>query len=120
VVGQVSWPVWLLIYGLLALLGLPLTPGFSGRWAVLVALGRSEMASLPLALLLLAGMGLALLGLGRQIRAALDQATTTGEPVSPGSGWLRPAALATLLLALLLAAFPQLLLAPLNHLITLF
>jgi NADH:ubiquinone oxidoreductase subunit 2 (subunit N) len=119
-VGQVSWPVWLLVYGLLSLLGLPLTPGFSGRWAVLVTLGRSEMASLPLALLLLAGMGLALLGLGRQIQTALSRERTTGEPGETGADWLRPAALATLLLALLLAAFPQLLLAPLNHLITLF
>jgi formate hydrogenlyase subunit 3/multisubunit Na+/H+ antiporter MnhD subunit len=120
VVQQVSWPLWLLIYGLFSLLGLPLTPGFSGRWAVLVALGRSEMASLVLALLLLAGMGLALLGLGRQIQTALSRETTPGEPVSPGSGWPRLAALATLLLALLLAAFPQLLLAPLNHLLNLF
>ncbi len=58
---------WLWTYGLLSLLGLPLTPGFYGRWPLLATLGSSEIASLPLALLLVGGLALALLGIGRQV-----------------------------------------------------
>jgi NADH:ubiquinone oxidoreductase subunit 2 (subunit N) len=108
--------LFLLLLGLFSLLGLPLTPGFSGRWAVLVEWGRAGAASLPLALLVVGGLGLALLGLARQMPHLLAAAdTAAAEPA-----WQRPAALAGLSLALLLAAFPQLLLAPLTRLAMLF
>jgi formate hydrogenlyase subunit 3/multisubunit Na+/H+ antiporter MnhD subunit len=114
---QIAWPGWLLVYGLLSLLGLPLTPGFSGRWAVLVELGQSAVASLPLALLLVAGMGLALLGVGRQIQAwlAAEPAATLAPNLAVPSGHSR-VALALLLGAFLLAALPHLMLNPLLRL----
>ena len=105
------------MYGLLSLLGLPLTPGFSGRWLLLVDLGRSELASLPLALLLLAGMGLAVWGIVRQIRglaAVADLVEVAEETVADPDRRHRLAALVVLLLALVLAAFPQLLLTALR------
>jgi formate hydrogenlyase subunit 3/multisubunit Na+/H+ antiporter MnhD subunit len=108
---------WLLLYGLLSLLGLPLTPGFSGRWLLLVDLGRSELASLPLALLLVGGMGLAAWGIVRQIRRLADGANGADgaeETADNSDRRQRVAALVVLLLALVLATFPQLLLTPLR------
>jgi NADH:ubiquinone oxidoreductase subunit 2 (subunit N) len=108
---------WLLLYGLLSLLGLPLTPGFSGRWLLLVDLGRSELASLPLALLLVGGMGLAAWGIVRQIRRLADGANGADgaeETADNSDRRQRVAALVVLLLAFVLATFPQLLLTPLR------
>jgi formate hydrogenlyase subunit 3/multisubunit Na+/H+ antiporter MnhD subunit len=120
-VKRETWGGWLLLYGLLSLLGLPLTPGFGGRWALLVELGRAETASLPLALLLIGGMGLALLGVGRRVQIALAEETEAEpgtEPAAPEAAWRRWAAPAALFLAVLLAAVPHLLLVPLAHLAT--
>lgn len=116
----VKWAGWLWAYGLMSLLGLPLTPGFSGRWAVLVDLGQSEVAAWPLALLLVAGMGLALLGLVRQMGHVWSDWWGDEETAVLRPAWVNGLLWAVLLFALLVAAIPQLLVAPLSQLATLF
>lgn len=78
--ARVALPPALLAYGLLSLLGLPLTPGFAGRWAQLLAAGQGggQWATLLLAsALALGALGL-LRGLSRFARAAA--ATAVNEP----------------------------------------
>ena len=65
--AQRPWAAALWFYGCFSLLGLPLTPGFAGRWALLSALpGQSEGAGgVILIALLLLGVAGGLWGVGR-------------------------------------------------------
>jgi|GEM_PF-1962537 len=51
-VSQVPWASTLFVYGSLSLLGLPLTPGFAGRWALLSLVAANSLW--PAVILLLA------------------------------------------------------------------
>ena len=55
------------VYGCLSLVGLPLTPGFNGRWALLSALGSGELGAVWLPLWLLAAMAGGLWGVWRTV-----------------------------------------------------
>ena len=118
-----SWPageggragglrVALLLYGCLSLLGLPLTPGFAGRWAQLSLLGAAWPWA---AVALLAALGATAWALWRTWRAergatfaeaGLNPAPTTAWPVGRAE---QIAALILLGLAALLGLFPGLL-----------
>lgn len=102
----------LLLYGCLSLLGLPLTPGFAGRWAQLSLLGTAWPWAV---LLLLAALGAAVWALWRLWRA--EQALTIAEAdpsFVPATAWPvgraeQIAAFILLGLAALLGLFPGLL-----------
>ncbi len=137
-----SWPMggerradglrWaLLLYGSLSLLGLPLTPGFAGRWAQLALLGAAWPWAAVLLLAALGAAGWAVWRVGRSgqddlgaIEASLKSDSTTagrlyshseglglaGITVPPAVGrgeWI--AALILLGLSALLGLFPGLL-----------
>ncbi len=108
----------LLLYGCLSLLGLPLTPGFAGRWAQLALLG----AGWPWAVLVLtAALGVAAWALWRLwrdeggARAERDAPIAGADSnVAPATAWPvgraeQIAALILLGLAALLGLFPGLL-----------
>jgi len=87
-------------YGFMSLLGLPLTPGFAGRWAQASLLGGGAWAALGIAALAAAAWAL-----WRAIRVGLSPAE--GETAPPGRAEV--AAVALLALAGLLGLFPGLL-----------
>lgn len=109
---QTPWSVALFVYGCLSLLGLPLTPGFGGRWTIVAALGQpgSGLAFwLPL-LLLLAMIGGAtgvLRGLTCWLQPPVQEAAV---PPAAEQRWLRGLLLVTLVVPLTLALFPQMVL----------
>lgn len=130
--GATSWagqgrrsPLALLlfVYGCLALLGLPLTVGFGGRWVILtgvVAVGGETAVSWQTILLLLA-TAMGTYGLFRLLAllfAPQPPTDTASEPPEPL--WLRGLLLLLLLIGLGLAAFPQPLLSYAHRLATLF
>ena len=92
----------LLLYGGLSLLGLPLTPGFAGRWAQLSLLGAGVWAAVAVAALAVAGWGLWRAGLAGAPAPANAVEASRGEQI---------AAVALLAVAGLLGLFPGLLLA---------
>lgn len=102
----------LLLYGSLSLLGLPLTPGFAGRWAQLSLLGAAGPWA---AVVLLAALGAAVWGLWGLWRT--ERGVTIGEADSgfavvaawPVGRVEQIAALLLLGLAALLGLFPGLL-----------
>ncbi|MCI0648032.1 MAG: hypothetical protein L0346_24500 [Chloroflexi bacterium] len=111
-------PLALLAYGALSLAGLPLTPGFSGRWAI-VALAGEQAPWLAVVLLVAVAAGAA--GAWRSLAPHLPPALSwPGQLRSPPPAPLTPAAqvAAALLLAAgaLIALFPQLLLAVVQQL----
>lgn len=82
--ARAALPMVLLGYGLLSLLGLPLTPGFAGRWVQLLAAGQSQgqWATVLLGLALVLGALGLLRGLPRFARAH-EAATTNELPAAP-------------------------------------
>lgn len=97
----------MLIYGCLTLLGLPLTPGFAGRWAQLNAVGQGS-GSLAVVLLIAA----AAIGAAAVWRAALRRPETDEidrPPLPAASGVETTAAAVILALALLAGLFPNVL-----------
>lgn len=106
--GQRSpWGVFLFIYGLMSLAGLPLTPGYGGRWKVI---GLVAAQSPWLAALLLLAAASSLFGLWRAM-AAVFRPAEGEEEVEPGGRekLLAEAAAAVILLGgILFAVFPQL------------
>ena len=96
-------------YGFLSLLGLPLTPGFAGRWAQAALLGGGAWAAVGIAALAVAAWAL-----WRAIRAGLSPAE--GETAPPGRAEVA-AAVALLALAGLLGLFPGLLTAVMARLV---
>lgn len=113
----------LFVYSCLALLGLPLTVGFGGRWVILtgvVAAGGETAVSWQTILLLLA-TALGTYGLFRllaPIFAPQPNGNATAQPAEPL--WLRGLLTLLLLIGLWLAAFPQALLNYAHNLAALF
>lgn len=96
-------------YGFLSLLGLPLTPGFAGRWAQATLLGGGAWAAVGIAALAVAAWAL-----WRAI--SMDMSPAEGETVAPGRAEVA-AAVALLALAGLLGLFPGLLTAVMARLV---
>jgi formate hydrogenlyase subunit 3/multisubunit Na+/H+ antiporter MnhD subunit len=86
-----SWAVILFAYGAFSLAGVPLTPGFAGRWAILDMAGAVS-TWLAAALLLFAVAGVA--GLLRWLITWFD--------ANPQAGFLGRSRLVTILVALIL------------------
>ena len=114
-VSAYPWAKWLILLGCASLLGLPLTPGFAGRWAVLVALGQLQIATLSFSFLLLGGMGLAFWGL---VRHSLRSLTEAGDSSAGKPGAIHQwATIFLLVLGLVVAALPQIIVSPLTQLV---
>jgi formate hydrogenlyase subunit 3/multisubunit Na+/H+ antiporter MnhD subunit len=99
------WRMGLLIYGCLSMLGLPLTPGFSGHWLVLT---QATSGTPWLAAVVFLALALAALALARRAWASLSW---DGPPTAPDSEsrrvkWLVGAAV---FVGLILTFFPPLL-----------
>lgn len=118
--AQPERPVWrrddvlraaLLIYGCLSLVGLPLTPGFAGRWAQLALLASPASGAWPAGWPAVALSVLALAAAAWTIARAGVVADAEANPTTtPGQGE-RVAAAVLLGMALLLGLFPGLLFA---------
>lgn len=78
----------LLLYGCLSLLGLPLTPGFSARWAQLAAAGQGSGVWPPLLLVVALALGTvavaSLIAGGRAAHLAAEPSTTSARPGTVG------------------------------------
>jgi NADH:ubiquinone oxidoreductase subunit 2 (subunit N) len=112
--------VALFTYGSFSLIGLPLTPGFSGRWSVLALIGADPVASNWLALvILLAAVGAAA-GLLRCLVSLLAPPPKSEAAGAPEPIWRQAPAAILLVAALLIALFPQIILTYATHLATLF
>src|SRR5690606_33727740 len=102
-------PALMLAYGLLTLLGLPLTPGFSGRWSQLLIAGQGDgqWAALLLAIALAVGAFGLLRGLAHL--ASAEEMTVAGGPPAT---WAESGLMALLLAAAVLCGvWPNLLAA---------
>jgi NADH:ubiquinone oxidoreductase subunit 2 (subunit N) len=99
--------VALFIYGTMSLAGLPLTPGFAGRWGVITLVAAQ---SPWLAALLLLAAASSLFGLWRALGAALAPAEEDVPPLPRRDALLAQGIAVTALAGgLLLALFPQIL-----------
>ena len=106
---RAAWSTALFVYACLSLLGLPLTPGFGSRWAIVTALNQPAALAAPwLPLLLL----LAMLGGAAGVLRAL--ASWMQPPTEPAASaltverpWLRGVLVLALTIAFGLALFPQ-------------
>lgn len=120
---QSPFALLLFVYSCLALLGLPLTVGFGGRWVILtgvVAAGGETAVSWQTIFLLLA-TALGTYGLFRllaRLLAPQPNATPLAQTLEPL--WLRGLLALLLLIGLWLAAFPQALLNYAHNLAALF
>lgn len=127
VASGVAWQaplgVALYVYGGLSLAGLPLTPGFSGRWAVIARLAQETAVSPSLAwlvVLLLLVSASATIGLMRCLRLLLAAAARQTPPVPAQPAWRLGAGAVILLSGFLIALFPQVLLVHVLRLAALF
>lgn len=104
---RVPWGVALFVYGTMSLAGLPLTPGFAGRWAVISQVaGESPW----LAGLLLLAAASTLVGLWRAVAGVLAPAEGEGVLLSGRERVvIQVVAIVALAGGALLAVFPQLL-----------
>jgi NADH:ubiquinone oxidoreductase subunit 2 (subunit N) len=99
--------VILFAYGLISLAGLPVTPGFAGRWAVL---GLAAAQSPWLAGLLLLAAASTLVGLWRMVAVILAPVEIEAPPSSRQILLAEAAAVVVLVGGSIFALFPQLLL----------
>ncbi len=107
-VRRTPFGVILLIYGLLSLAGLPLTPGFSGRWLLVdLVAGQSPWVAAVILLTIALTMVAILRWLARLMAPARD-VSSSGVPESL---LMRVVAGLALIIGLILALFPQPLLA---------
>jgi NADH:ubiquinone oxidoreductase subunit 2 (subunit N) len=102
------WVAVLIVYGGLSLIGLPLTPGFAGRWLVVtLAGGQADW----LLFLLVIGIGAATAGAARYLAILLSPADQLADQAPPlGSTlprWQQALIGLLLLLAALLAVAPH-------------
>ena len=72
----------LLLYGLLSLIGLPLTPGFAGRWVQLAVVGQGGMWPTLLLVFALAAATVAIVRMARHRLAATAESATIVESFS--------------------------------------
>jgi hypothetical protein len=106
----VGMPTALLVYGCLTLVGLPLTPGFAGRWAQLAVVGEGGVWP---GLLLTVSLALAALATAR---AALRPGLARGANRAVSRGGM-VFALVLLGLAALLGLFPELLVSVVSRML---
>jgi len=85
--AQRPWAAALWLYGCLSLLGLPLTPGFAGRWLLLSALPGLSAGTGEVVLtgLLLAGLAGGLWGLGRFVLRLREPFDRHEDVAAPGA-----------------------------------
>jgi NADH:ubiquinone oxidoreductase subunit 2 (subunit N) len=94
-----------LVLGGLSLAGLPLTPGFPGRWMATALIARENMAAATLLLLGSAGGAVAVVRMTRTLFA--PRAAHSVPPAERGD-WLTTGVLAVVLIAaVVLALYPQ-------------
>ncbi len=116
--GFVAWRGWgrrfpletaVFAFGILSLLGLPLTVGFSGRWAALILIAQQPMVGLNLPIVLLLAMGGGIYGVWRGLSPLLAKGEVDfGDGVVINTTRMRLAALILGLTGgLWLAAWPQ-------------
>lgn len=107
-VRRTPFGVVLLIYGLLSLAGLPLTPGFGGRWLLVdLVAGQSPW----LASVILLAIALTTVAILRWLASLMAPDRDFSSSGVPENRSMHIAAVLALLVGLLLALFPQLLLA---------
>lgn len=107
-VRRTPFGVILLVYGLLSLAGMPLTPGFSGRWLLVdLVAGQSPWVAAVILLTIALTMVAILRWLARLMAPARD-VSSSGVPESL---LMRVVAGLALIIGLILALFPQPLLA---------
>ena len=93
-----------LLWGALSLAGLPLTPGFAGRWMAAGLLARDTMGH---ALLVVAGSASGLFGALRAARVLLTPADTSPASDTSRWRWVTPLALAlVIVVGLVLSLYP--------------
>jgi NADH:ubiquinone oxidoreductase subunit 2 (subunit N) len=102
------WATALFLYGAISLLGLPLTPGFSGRWALLALMATRSLW--PPAILLLAMAG-GTAGLLAHLHVLSASRPGDPAPFEPAPLSLRAISLFMLTVAILFALFPSLLIS---------
>jgi NADH:ubiquinone oxidoreductase subunit 2 (subunit N) len=95
--------VALFVFGALSLIGVPLTPGFSGRWSVVVL--AADESPIVGAILVLS-MAVAALGLLRRLSILLKKPVDE-PPTPPSAPLMRAVAGLALVAGLLIALFPQ-------------
>ena len=99
----------LFIYGGLSLAGAPLTPGFAGRWALII--NSQSPPGLSMVILVISVI-VGVVGLLRFLAKTLSKKETGSEiEISPESNLSRIVARGLLLLGIFLAFFPQLILS---------
>lgn len=122
--GRSPFALLLFVYSCLALLGLPLTVGFGGRWVILALVaevvgGETAVSWQTILLLLATAMGT--YGLFRLLALFFAPQPHTDTPAQPPEPlWLRGLLALLLLIGLWLAAFPQALLSYAHNLAALF
>jgi NADH-quinone oxidoreductase subunit N len=107
----------LLVYGLLSLAGLPLTPGFGGRWLLVDLVARQ---SPWLATVIILAIALTILAILRWLARFMDPARDFSSSGLPENHLMRAVAGLALIIGLLLALFPQILLSYTPRVIGLF
>lgn len=104
---QAQFSTFLFIFGGFSLIGLPLTPGFSGRWALMASLSQIGQAPTWLLILLLLSMVGAALGILRLLAILVKQLPQTHH-TNAEPRWIRGAVALLLGISIVFAAFPQL------------
>lgn len=108
-------------FGIVSLSGLPLTVGFTGRWAALALIARQSSAGLNLPIILLLAMGGGIYGVWRGLSPLLVAAATVVE-AGPTTRVARPRRVALILSlagASALVVWPQMVLSYANQLVNL-
>jgi len=104
---QAPFGTFLFIFGCFSLVGLPLTPGFSGRWALMASLSQIGQVPWWVLVLLLTAMVGAALGILRHL-AVLVQPMPDKVQSTVETRWIQGAAVLLLIIGIIFAAFPQL------------
>jgi NADH:ubiquinone oxidoreductase subunit 2 (subunit N) len=92
----------------MSLLGLPLTVGFGGRWAIIIASGQAlHLSWLPYFLLLAMIIGIS--GLLRSLINIISQLDDESDSFTSEEFWLKDLSAFILLIGGYLAIFPQVL-----------
>ena len=105
---QITFGTVLFFYGCISLLGLPLTVGFSGRWALIIASGQVlHLSWLPYFLLI--AMIVSLLGFLQNLLTLLSSSDDETDILITNTLWLKGLSAFTLIIGGYFAIFPQVL-----------